>query len=534
VDSPPLTVRRGRLAGLARPVAGDAIAALSLLPLVAAAHASLASDGGSLYRQIWGTWRGWSALGRSLELSALAASGAVVLGMLMASAAARLSRRQAMLLGAMCCLPLLVPSSLLATAWIVALGRQGAVTALLKALPGSWDWTIFSPAGAVLALALRYFGVAVLILTYARLRQRATWPAAHVFRPGRLAAVVHLNLRAALRPAALAWVIVLLLCINDHVIPDMVLVSTYGTQVLMRVAQFDMAGAAAVAAPVGAVGAALAVLAVLLSRPLWARGEDPLGDVEPTVAARRRWAWLAGAAVIVSLALAAPVGVMAGRAGALSAPLAALAEAQDQVWQTVRLAILAGVLCTALAAVVADSWLRSWRGGAVALGPLVLVNLAIPPSLIGIGVIDLANHWPMALVRDGSWPLVGAYVVRFLPVAALVLATAWREESPLPVLAARVHGLGRWRAAWSVQWPARRTALATTGLLCMILIATELELSLLLSPPGGSTLGVRLATLIHTANDAAVSALALGILGVVAPAIAVLILLVGRRKEAAA
>jgi ABC-type spermidine/putrescine transport system permease subunit II len=100
----------------------------------------------------------------------------------------------------------------------------------------------------------------------------------------------------------------------------------------------------------------------------------------------------------------------------------------------------------------------------------------------------------------------------------------WPWTSP-PLRAAEAFGLTTWQKLRYVLWPARRISLLTCGLMCTVLAATEMELSILLAPPGEATLGVRLATLIHTASDAVVSALALDILALVAPLICLLMVL---------
>jgi ABC-type Fe3+ transport system permease subunit len=198
----------------------------------------------------------------------------------------------------------------------------------------------------------------------------------------------------------------------------------------------------------------------------------------------------------------------------------ALADAHDQARETLWAAGIGGAIAAAAAAVLASRWVRCRRAGVRSAAPWVLLNLTVPPSLIGIGVIGLFQHWPLAAARDTSVPMVLGFVVRFLPVATLLLYSLWRGEPAEAALAARVHGVPAWRTAWGIVWPPRRPALAGAAILGAILIATDLETAILLAPPGGATLGVRLYTLIHTAPDAMTSALALGILAVTAPAIA--------------
>jgi ABC-type spermidine/putrescine transport system permease subunit II len=62
------------------------------------------------------------------------------------------------------------------------------------------------------------------------------------------------------------------------------------------------------------------------------------------------------------------------------------------------------------------------------------------------------------------------------------------------------------------------------ALLCGLLAATELEMSILLAAPGKATLGIRLYSLIHTAPASTVAALTLGIILLISPAVVVLLL----------
>jgi iron(III) transport system permease protein len=289
----------------------------------------------------------------------------------------------------------------------------------------------------------------------------------------------------------------------------------------MYSALMDLGGAAALAAPMSLVGAVLVVAALWIVRPAWEQLDFPTSAPPPGSALASIAASL-GIGAALAAALAVPAAVLAFRVPSWNALWLALLDARSQAWQTLALSSAAALICTVLAAVIVQQWLARRRQGRHSLAPLVLLNLTVPPSLLGIGVIELVNHWPLDFMRDTSWPLVMAYVARFLPVAVLVLYLAWRNESQLPSHAAAVHGVAPWRSFLRIRWPARRGALAAAALLCLLLAATELEVSTLLAPPGGATLGVRLATLIHTAGDAIVSALAIDILALVAPLIILL------------
>ncbi len=518
--------------------AAETLAVLSLVPLAAAIVGSLRVPGpDSGYAYWWGSVRGWESLARTMAVAAPAGAAAVVLAWILVTSAVRLSPPPYVLAGALVlasCLPLLVPSSLLATAWIVALGKQGVLAAWLRGMAGGLQIDLYSIPGAAAVTALRYFGIAALVLLYARLRREGEWPAARVSAVPPLSAALHLGLRADARPALAAWLLVTLFSMNDHIIPGMLLVSTYGTQVLIQYsALLDPAGAAALATPMAAVGAAMMAATVLVGPPVRRAGSAPAEPAgapalrtggRPRGLPERVLAAVAAAAVL-GAALAVPAAVLAARTESAAAVIRALANARDQVWQTVWVASAGAALATVAAAALAHHWAAQQRMGARSAVPLVLLNLAVPPSLLGIGMIELFQHAPAA-VRDSSAPLILGCAVRFMPVAVLLLYALWRKEPPDAVLAARVHGAPEWR----IIWRPRRAVVAAAALLAAILIMTDLEISILLAPPGGSTLGVRLYTLIHTAPDAMVSALALGILAVTAPVILILVLAAALRR----
>jgi len=501
----------------------EVLALAALAPLAAAVVGSFdSSASGSGYAYWWASPRGWESLGRTLAVAAAAGTIALALAWLLAASAAGLTPRWAAPAALAACLPMLVPSSLLAAAWIAALGREGTVAAFLRDSLGL-RLNLYGIAGAAWVTALRYFGLAALLLCWSRLRREGGWPAARAARLPRWAAALHLGLRADARPALAAWLLVVLFSMNDHIIPGMLLVSTCGTQVLIQYsALLDPGGAAALAAPMAALGAGLAALAVGAGRTAWTDAPQAAAAGPPPRSLPARAACAACAAAVLALALAVPAAVLAARTESPAAVLAALADAREQAWRTVGVAAAAAALAAAGGAALAHRWAAGRRAGALTAAPAAILLLAAPPSLPGIGMITLFQHGPLAAARDTSWPLVLGLALRLLPVAMLLLYALWRREPAEGVLAARVHGVPAHLAAWRVVWPPRRAAVAAAALLAAILAATDLETAILLAPPGGSTLGVRLYTLIHTAPEAMTSALALGILLFTAPAVTAL------------
>ncbi len=132
-------------------------------------------------------------------------------------------------------------------------------------------------------------------------------------------------------------------------------------------------------------------------------------------------------------------------------------------------------------------------------------------------MIALFQHAPLHSLRDTDAPVLLAYVCRVTPVAALIVFAAGMVQPTAPMTAARVLGVTPWRRWRHIAWPTQRLTLATVMIVCLLLVATEVEMSALLDQAGVTTVGVRLYTLIHTAPQTTVSASAVAVLLLLVP-----------------
>lgn len=468
------------------------LACLLLLPLGAA----VASSSG--YEEWWLASRGWHILFDSCMFSLFAGAVATVGGYMVG--------RSGIGFAVLACVPLAIPSSLWGSAWIVALGRSS--------LLGDWisvfDWPVASA-----VVGLRYVGIASIIFAS---QQTGPGPAASVF-------TIRdrwwwLGIKPVLAPAAAAWAATFLLVSVDHITPSMFLIHTYGTQVLIQYnALQDLPGAASLATPM-LLPALLAIGIVVVAARPWTDADTS----RPQQGSR--WP----AVCVLLCALAVPLATVIGQMGSLASLSDALIQMRPEIIRTSVLVLFSAPLCALIGWLLAESWLRTWRRGRWSWEPLILINLVSPPSLLAMGLIDLFGRGPLRVFRDGDIPLITAYAARFVPVVMLVMIIVGLRRPTLPDTAARLFNitpLNRW---WRIHWPTRRVEVLTVLILSGLLIATELEASLLLVPAGTATVGVRLYTLIHTAPDAQVSAAAVGVLILLIPWIGLLGFMTRRRR----
>src|SRR5207249_5961183 len=128
------------------------------------------------------------------------------------------------------------------------------------------------------------------------------------------------------------------------------------------------------------------------------------------------------------------------------------AEGARPIWNSVRLALAAGVVGTLLALVTAYVSERKRPPGARVIESLSLLPAALPGTLVGVGYILAFNVPP--LVLTGTRAILVAIVVFWkFPVAVLAAANALRQIDPAIEEIGRASCRGRVRTFTRVVLP---------------------------------------------------------------------------------
>jgi iron(III) transport system permease protein len=173
------------------------------------------------------------------------------------------------------------------------------------------------------------------------------------------------------------------------------------------------------------------------------------------------------------------------------------------------LAVIGATVVTALAAAVGYARAHTTAKTGAAVDALWIVLFAVPSTVVGIGLIGVWNR-PYALGLYGTGAmLVLAYVARFAPVGALALAAIVRAIPQSQEEAAAVAGAGWLRTITHIVLPQIRVGLLAVWVIAFILSFGEVGTSILVAPPGESTLPIRVYTLTANAPPGHVAALAL-------------------------
>lgn len=404
---------------------------------------------------------------------------AIVLAVILFRSAAPLRRT------AIACIVLIaaVPLYVLSGTVVSALGLQAS---------------LYSRFRVGLVHALSYLPIATLLIGMGLRTVAAEYEeAALVDGAGPAAMLWRVTLRLAGGGGAAAFVLVVLWVTTDYSVADLLMVRTFAEEVYT---QFRLVGGAAQASLVALPQTLLlAALLWLLRRSLAGPDTTEIAPDRRLRLARGLWARIGGILaaaaigawfVFVAHALCQP---LRHAHDPLDSALGFAPELTTSLWTSAAAGLVAATLA------LAPAWLLvrrpRWR---LAIAAWMVVMLAVPAPVLGVGLIRLFNRPVLGVVYDSPAILVVAYVVRFLPIAVLLLVPAARAIPIDCEAAARLDGCGPVQTWVRIIWPLCLPGFVTALLVVMILSAGELPCSVLVTPPGYSTVGERFFTLMHS------------------------------------
>ncbi|SFO20300.1 iron(III) transport system permease protein [Pseudonocardia ammonioxydans] len=483
------------------------VAAAAALPLVWLLVRVAGADPGRV-AGLLARGRTLTLLVNSVLLVACVSAGCLVLGLATATLLARVRLPRPGLWWVLAALPLAVPSYLLAFAVLaVRPDARGLAPLVLVLVPACTPYVTLPAAAA--------------------LRAADTGPedAARTLGRGPLAAFCRVTLPQAV-PAALAGTL----------LAALYTLSDFGAPALLRYESFTWAVQAAYEGTVDRTGAAvtalvLAALTLLLvvaeraARRRFTRGRatSAVHRTPPAHPGRAGTAAaVGGLSAVAALTLVGPPAVLVGRivaAGGIDVDWARLASA---AWSTLLLAGAAGLLAVLLALPVGVLAARHRSRGAAAVESIAYLGQGLPGVVVGLALVFFSLAVLPGLYQTAA-VLVFAYAVLLLPKA---LGATRSAVERVPVEAEEVaRTLGRSAAGtwWAVTarqaWP----GVAAGGLLVTVTAMKELPATLMLRPTGVDTLATRLwaETALGAYGAAAPAALALLLIACVPAALLV-------------
>lgn len=358
-------------------------------------------------------------------------------------------------------------------------------------------------------------------------------------------AFAHVSLPRLPAGVAVAAGWVLLATATEMTVTDLFRVRTYAEELYTGLALGDsLAGAWRTAVPGILAGSALVLVAIAAAVRAASTLQTPQ---RPARSYRLKTARIpaAGAVLLCCLLIAGiPLANLLGKAGLVVEQIGDVRVRQwsaerflhvmaSSLWsfrQELFWTLLIGGLAATCAVTCGAGLAWSARRGGWRAAPAFLVaaaGLALPGPLIGLGVIWLLDREGLGLLiwlydRTVFAPVL-AITVRVLPLAILGCWYVLRSIADDALDSAACEGAGAWARFRLVALPQRRAGLTTVWLAVFAAAAGDLACSILVVPPGVTTVPIRVFGLIHAGVDDQVAGLCLivfaGLAAVVATAI---------------
>jgi iron(III) transport system permease protein len=209
-----------------------------------------------------------------------------------------------------------------------------------------------------------------------------------------------------------------------------------------------------------------------------------------------RWAVLAAFAALALATVGVPAGMIAlwltrAQAASVSPSLATLATVAAALLSSLRLAALGTAVTLGLALPVALLAGRHPGRLSLAIERAACVGQGVPAIVVALALVSLSIRGAPFLYQSEAL-LALAYAIVFLPLATVGIRAALAQAPVRLEQAGRSLGLGPGRAFLRITLPLAAPGLGAAAALVFVSIVTELTSTLLLAPIGTRTLATEL------------------------------------------
>lgn len=474
----------------------------------------------------------------TLQVAGGAVAIALPLGTILAALVTRTNLPGRRFFIAAWCVLLFLPLYLQASAWDSGFGLQGWFTqwrAVPAARPEVW---LAGLSAAIWLHALAAIPWVMLIVGQGLRQAEAELEEQALLDTSPAGVFWNVTLRRALPSILAAGLLVGVVTAGEMTITDIYRVRTYAEELYTNAAL--TADAVELGLSIWPHIAIVAVLAALAAQAaLWL---VPIGD---RAAPRRLWVFELGALRwpafglmqgLTIVALGVPIGNLIYKAGLYIDNSSGYAQ---QAWSATRFmastfpdrvnpaqwefaaeyyaTLLIGISAASGAVVIGAALAWAARTGGWKAAPALLLTalgLAVPGPLVALGMIWILNRPSPAILPWLYDKTVFApamtIIIRTLPLTTMILWAAIRSIEQDQLDSAAAEGASSWQQWWRVVLPQRWPAVAIAWLMSFAIAAGDLAASILVIPPGRTTIANQIFLLIHAGVHNAEAGLCLG------------------------
>lgn len=452
-------------------------------------------------------------MGRSLAIALSATVIAVCLGLPVAIILAAKDLPFRGLFYSLVLIPVLIPSYVMAGAWIHLLSPTGLLNKTLIGLFGpTAKLTPFSIAGCAWCLGISFFPVIAIIVATGLSKIDS-----NLIDIARLSTnrwgVFRYSILPQVWPHLIASIcLVMIFVFAQYGVPSLLGVNTYPVEIFAQFSAFyDDTAAVATACPL----IVLVVFLILLQRRIM-RGLDyvritPSSKTDNPIRMNN----------LKLYAIAFLIGLFFITTALPFSSVLAHAQSFTKVWLTLRsfsdcfvttsvLALLAAVISTAIAFPIGHYLAHNHSRLGRIIDIICWLPIAIPGTIIALGLVKL-HSWAPALQKIDSFGilLLFAYIGMFSAFSIRIFEAAHRQADPNVAEAAAIDCRRWYQRLFYIDVPIHSPAITASMIVVFVLVVGELNATVLLIPPGRTTLAVTIDNLLHYGANVQASILCL-------------------------
>jgi iron(III) transport system permease protein len=402
-------------------------------------------------------------------------------------------------------IPFLIPPYVMAGAWIHLLSPDGVVNTIIKSVFGqSAGLSVYNFAGCAWCMGISFFPVVALMMATGLSKIDP-----HLCDIARLATnklgVWRHSVLIQILPYLLASMcLVLVFVFAQYSVPSLLGVNTYPVEIFSQFSAFyDSITAVVTSLPL----VTLVILLILFQKVLMRKNDyvqiTPSSDGSHGIKLGKFQVYaIAFFLIIFFVTTILPFSSVLAKTQGVSKAISTLISYGDSILITTVLAFVAAIISTALGWSIGNYLAKRNTAFAKALDIACWLPIAIPGTIIGLGIIRFSNGISFSVAFSSlAIPLIAAYVGMFCAFPIRIFEASYRRSDPNINEAAQLDCANAVQRLVHVEMPVHIGAIATSMILVFLLVVGELNATVLLIPPGQATLSVNIDNLIHYGSN---------------------------------
>jgi iron(III) transport system permease protein len=490
------------------------LAFLGLIPVLSVVANSFVADGNfSLdnYGGLLQSSREWRLLANSLLFALATTASTCLLGVPLGILLARTDLPLRRAFTTLFMVPLIIPPYILAIAWFYFLGGTGVLARLLGEDSGRLgSRLLFGFPGAVFVMTSAYLPIVIILtMTFLRTINPKLEESARLYAGWRMV-LRKISLPMVAPGILLASVLVFVLTLGEFGVPMTLRFDVFSVESFIHISAFhDFNTGAAAAIPL-----VLIVLVMICLERKWMRGkmhsfELTQGQMLVVHLKKTKPFIMVGTFVLAFLLVLIPLAVLVSKSSALETCRVAFLRSSGSVARSLLYAFAGASCLTMLGFFLGYLFQRKTSRFSMAVDSLALFLFALPGAVIGLGLMRFWNTRATGFVYGSAVIIIIGFIAKFSAVGSRVVIIAFSQVPDSMEEAARVAGGGWLRRIMKIWIPLMRKGLLGAWLVGFLFCLRDLDVTMMIYPPGGDTLPVHIFTIMANSPEEVIAAMCL-------------------------